>query len=127
MHVFILQKLNPWNKRGTDDLIAVSELTHKPSFNPADVMTDFPALRETPDKKFYLAMDFNKIDNYHFHDVTYYPIAAVERPDHLYLPQMNHISTVLPYAPPLSQLGDITEVRRLVLSYAHSQFSIRNS
>ncbi|KAL4230719.1 Mco1p [Mactra antiquata] len=96
-------KVNPWNKKGTSELIPVAKLK---SFSD---VKDNPALKTNPDKKFYLAMDFNKIDNYHFHDVTYYPISALERPDHLYLPQINHVSNVLPSSPPLSQMSDLNE------------------
>lgn len=72
---------------------------------------DSQALHEIPDRKFYLAMDFNKIDNFHFHDQAFYPISAVEKPNHLYMPQINHISNKVPYAPPLSQLEDLDEVK----------------
>lgn len=88
----------------------MSDLIARPSSHPDDVTDALPTLKPIPDKKFYLAMDFNKIDNYHFHDEAYYPISALERPDHLYLPQINHISSVLPHVPPLTQLEEISEV-----------------
>lgn len=94
--------LNPWNRKGDEIFIPVTNLTTLEDASS-------PALKETPDKKYYLAMDFNKIDNYHFHDMTYYPISAIEKPLHLYLPQMNHVSLMLPSSPPLSQLSDLDE------------------
>nr|XP_022321018.1 oxidoreductase OpS5-like [Crassostrea virginica] len=95
------KKLNPWNKAETDDLIPVSQLV---SLHAND-----DALTETPDKTIYMSMDFNKIDNYHFHDPLLYPISAVERSKHLYLPQINYISNMLPPAPPLTQYKDIPQ------------------
>lgn len=103
----IEQKLNPWNKAETDDLIPVSQLV---SLHASD-----NALTETPDKTIYMSMDFNKIDNYHFHDPLLYPISAVERSKHLYLPQINYISNLLPPAPPLTQYKDIPQVRQDVI------------
>ncbi|XP_053398492.1 uncharacterized protein LOC123558060 [Mercenaria mercenaria] len=95
------KKLNPWNKKGDENNIQVSDLKSR--------LDGKAALKVTPDKKFYLAMDFNKIDNYHFHDVSFYPISAVERPQHLYMPQMNHVTLRLPSSPPLSQHSDLDE------------------
>ena len=103
----IEQKLNPWNKAETDDLIPVSQLV---SLHAND-----DALTETPHKTIYMSMDFNKIDNYHFHDPLLYPISAVERSKHLYLPQINYISNLLPPAPPLTQYKDIPQVRQDVI------------
>ena len=68
------------------------------------------ALKEKPDKKFYVAFDFYKIDNYHFHDRSYHPISAVDKTQHIYMPQINHISNILPHAPPLTQLEDLEKV-----------------
>jgi hypothetical protein len=93
--------LNPWNKKGTDDLIPVSQLESK--------FDDDAAFKQIPDKKFYLAMDFNKIDSLRFHDPTYYPIPALSTKP-LYSPQINHISSILPPAPLLSQSDDIPDV-----------------
>ncbi|XP_061164931.1 uncharacterized protein LOC133173877 [Saccostrea echinata] len=95
------KKLNPWNKAETGDLIPVTKLV---SLDEND-----EALSETPDKTVYMSMDFNKIDNYHFHDPILYPISAVESSKHIYLPQINYISTTLPPAPPLTQFNDIPE------------------
>ena len=101
--VLINQNLNPLNKKATADEISVSQLT--------SLVADQRPFKEVPDKKFYLAMDFNKIDNYHFHYIPYYRIVDVEKSKGLlYMPQINHISNSLPPSPPLSQLDDIPEV-----------------
>lgn len=59
-------------------------------------------------------MDFNKIDNYRFHDPLLYPISAVERSKHLYLPQINYLSMILPPAPLLTQYKDIPQVHTYI-------------
>ncbi|XP_045202825.2 uncharacterized protein LOC123556290 [Mercenaria mercenaria] len=86
-------------------------------FNNSDALKPIPdkkfnnsdALKPIPDKKFYLAMDFNKIDDYHFHDEMYYPLSALNESMHLYVPQINHVSLILPPSPPLTQLQDLDE------------------
>ena len=113
--ILVFQKLNPWNKPSSDELLEVADLTARYA-KPAETPQ---ALKETADKKFYLSMDFNKIDNFHFHDRSYYPISAVARPDHLYLPQINHISNTLRHAPPLSQLEDLDEVNNISSGYKY--------
>ncbi|XP_046546794.1 laccase-2-like [Haliotis rubra] len=93
------QLLNPWNKKGTPDMTPVAWLN--------TTLADPPHFKQVPDKKFYIAMDFNKIDNYVFHHEEFYPLAAVNLNKRLYLPQLNHISNVQPPSPPLSQFADI--------------------
>lgn len=68
------------------------------------------ALKEVPDKKFYLAMDFNDVSNYHFHPESLYPISEVNESMRVYLPQINHVSLALPPSPPLTQYSDLNEV-----------------
>ena len=83
-------------------------MTHLTSLLPND-----EALKEIPDKKFYLSMDFNRIDNYRFHDPTYYPMQSYdgyELKSELLTPQINFISNVLPPSPVLTQYGDIPKV-----------------
>lgn len=95
------KQLNPWNMKGTEELIPVTELV--------SLLTNQTALKKVPDKQYYLAMDFNKIDNYLFQDPTYYPLHAVEQTKHVYMPQINHVSLKLPPSPPLSQYADLNE------------------
>ncbi|XP_060065140.1 uncharacterized protein LOC132545474 [Ylistrum balloti] len=97
------KKLNPWNKKATDMLVPV---THLDNMRPSN-----KALQETPDKKFYLTMDFNNIDNYNFYVGPEYvsPSTVVEAYNHLLSPQINHISNTLPPSPPLTQFHDIPQ------------------
>ena len=70
---------------------------------------DDDTLKEVPDKKFYVAMDFYQVDNFHFHAPGLYPLSAVARDKHLYSPQMNRISFRLPPVPPLTQFRHLDE------------------
>ncbi|XP_012944262.1 laccase-1 [Aplysia californica] len=94
-------KLNPWNSKGTDTLVEVSRMI---STDPDD-----DTMTSEPDRKIYLAMDFNKIDNDRFNKPGLYPFSAVAKNKHLYSPQINHITSVLPSSPPLSQFDDVPE------------------
>ncbi|CAH1780992.1 unnamed protein product [Owenia fusiformis] len=95
------KQLNPLNTKKSDMHIPVSELM---SLDPDD-----ERISGTPDHQLHLAMDFNKVDNEYFHNPTYYPIYQISRKKHLYSPQMNGITMVIPSSPPLTQPEDITE------------------
>ncbi|XP_072166693.1 uncharacterized protein [Diadema setosum] len=53
----------------------------------------------------YVAFDFYKVNNHHYHDPMLYPIEDVALQTSS--PQLNHVSFTLPSAPPLSQLAYI--------------------
>ncbi|XP_071116464.1 uncharacterized protein [Haliotis cracherodii] len=89
--------LNPLNEKGSPDQMPVSWLNA--------TLADPLNLKEKPDKKFYLAVDFNKIDNYRIHHELYYPISATEKD--LPMPQANNISNKEPPAPLLTQYNDV--------------------
>ncbi|XP_071503602.1 uncharacterized protein [Diadema antillarum] len=55
----------------------------------------------------YVAFDFYKVNNHHFHDPILYPIDSEDVAPQTSSPQLNHVSLTLPPAPPLSQLADI--------------------
>ncbi|PVD19698.1 hypothetical protein C0Q70_20189 [Pomacea canaliculata] len=93
--------LNPLNARATDTLVSVNLLN---STEPDD-----DSLKQVPDKRFYLAMDFNQVDNFHFHHPGLYPLKSVIQGKHLYSPQINHISFSSTAVPPLTQMKDIDE------------------
>ncbi|XP_013415315.1 laccase-4-like [Lingula anatina] len=93
------KQLNPWNTKADDNYIPVVQLNNT---DPDDATS-----QEEPDVKFYLAMDFNKIDNELFHNPMYYPVSAIDKGRHLYSPQINHISNIFPPSPPMTQYGDI--------------------
>ncbi|XP_064615679.1 uncharacterized protein LOC135479706 [Liolophura sinensis] len=94
------KQLNPLNTRETADMVPIAKMNA--SFPDDDVSG-------TPDKKFFIGMDFHKIDNRYFHDSKYYPVYAIERKKHLYTPQFNKITMKLPPSPPISQLDDLSE------------------
>lgn len=93
--------LNPWNKKGDASHIQVTELK--------SLVNSKEALKDIPDKQFFLAMDFNEINNYHYHEESLYPMSSVDDAMRLYSPQVNHVSLSLPPSPPLTQLSDLDE------------------
>ena len=64
---------------------------------------------QTVDKKFYISMEFNKINNPEFHNEKLYSLAMTVK-NKLYTPQINNVSLMMPPAPPLYQWDDIPKV-----------------
>lgn len=95
------RKLNPYNSGRSGKLVTVDELE---ALTPNDI-----SLKTFPDKRFYLAMDFNMVENYRFHDPEYYPLssqmgaAGGHHAHHLFTPQINRITFMSPPSPALSQ------------------------
>ncbi|KAK0060978.1 laccase-1 [Biomphalaria pfeifferi] len=69
-------------------------------------LPDDDILTSTPDKQFYLAIDFVPIDNLRSHNIPYYPFNSSVK---FYSPQINWISSQMPPSPPLSQFDDVPE------------------
>ncbi|OWF48064.1 laccase-7-like isoform X2 [Mizuhopecten yessoensis] len=95
-------KLNPFNEEMNGDaMITVADLL---STEPNDI-----SLKPIPDRQFYLAMDFNMVENYRFHDPEYYSLSSQmgavggHHAHHLFTPQINGITYINPPSPPLSQ------------------------
>ena len=101
------QLMNPLNQKATPTLIQMADLN--------TMIPDDPRMKTKPDKKFYVAMDFYRVDNYHFHDPDLYSMSKVAKQMHLLSPQMNHISMTMPSAPPLTQYSDLNEVGVLLI------------
>lgn len=63
-------------------------------------------------KKFYFAMEFNKINNPDFNDETHYPLSMMssfKRPN-IYTPQINNISFKMPSFPLLYKWNQVPTV-----------------
>ena len=76
---------------------------------------DDPIAKEKPDKKFFLAFDFNKVDSLVYNHPKLYPLKYDAPADtDMFLPQVNHITFRLPSAPPLSQPYDVQKVSRII-------------
>ena len=103
----LIQLLNPWNAPGSNTQVEITRMRSEIPDENDGVLTS------VPDKKFYLGMDFNKVDNFNFHNPDFYPLSFVERSKHLYSPQMNRISSQRPPSPPLSQYDDVPQVTRM--------------
>ncbi|XP_041365213.1 laccase-2-like [Gigantopelta aegis] len=93
--------LSPYNTNGPATSRHVVEMT---SLHPDDV-----TLKATPDKKFYLRVDFNRINNYNYHSPELYPLENVTSAMELLTNQINYISSILPPSPLLTQHGDVPE------------------
>ncbi|XP_038050215.1 laccase-5-like [Patiria miniata] len=91
--------VNPLNQEASETAIAISQLNATEPDDGTSV--------EQADVIHYLGLDFNKVNNYHFHDPVSYPIEDIARTHHLYSPQINHLSFAFPPSPPLTQHRDI--------------------
>ncbi|RUS76214.1 hypothetical protein EGW08_016021, partial [Elysia chlorotica] len=70
------------------------------------VHDDDPSLRETPDRKIVLAMDFRMVNNPRFHDQDLYSIQDVRKKCMCVCVCINDISFLFPSSPALTQLRD---------------------
>ncbi|KAJ8030200.1 Laccase-2 [Holothuria leucospilota] len=96
-------ELNPLNEMESDSNMQINRVR---ALEPDDVTMD----PEQSVSTYYLAMDFNMVNNYHFHDPDYYPIEEVDRSKgHLYTPQLNHISFSFPPASLLHQHNELDQ------------------
>ncbi|KAK4308758.1 hypothetical protein Pmani_019558 [Petrolisthes manimaculis] len=64
------------------------------------------AVPQTVDKQFYLAFDFNRVNNTVFFNPELYPFNGVSKEWQINTPQLNDLSFALPKSPPLSQPND---------------------
>jgi len=101
---FILKQLNPWNKYVNNETrqnyIEIDEL--KAVLD--DQTTKFyDKIFNSTVKKYYLAMEFNKVDNGEFHDENLYSFDYTNQTKRalLYTPQINNISLKMPSTPVL--------------------------
>ncbi|XP_041354915.1 laccase-5-like [Gigantopelta aegis] len=93
---------NPLNQKANSTMIQMAD--HD------TMIADDPRMKEKPDKKFYITMDFYKVNNVYYHEPELYPISSVSDEMQLSTPQMNHISYMMPPVPPLTQYSDLPEV-----------------
>ncbi|PAA58571.1 hypothetical protein BOX15_Mlig012506g2 [Macrostomum lignano] len=100
------RQLNPFNRAPDANHIDVTSLRTPAGWPPADHLTvDGPV-----DAKFYLAFDFEVVNNSRYHHPAYYPISAVRKSDgHLYTPQINNVALHMPPAPLLYQFDDVLQ------------------
>ena len=80
---------------------------------PDKYVTDFlEKINTTNVKKYYLAMEFNKISNPEFNDEHYYSLSMLNELNRqqLYTPQINNISMHMPSVPLLYRWSEIPKV-----------------
>ncbi|KAK3791910.1 hypothetical protein RRG08_026812 [Elysia crispata] len=97
------QGLNPINRRSSKELMSVKELR-----SATGELDNDPSLKETPDRKIVLAMDFRIVNNPRFHDEDLYSVEdfPMAGGNNRQTPQINDISFVFPPSPALTQLSD---------------------
>ena len=63
-------------------------------------------------KRFYLSMEFNKINNPEFKDPIYYPLKWMTPNGRtsIFTPQINNISFMMPFSPPLFTWDQLPKV-----------------
>ncbi|XP_069956892.1 uncharacterized protein [Cherax quadricarinatus] len=89
--------VNPLNSYGTaEEEVTMVKMN---SFEPK-------VLEEQVDKKFYLALNFNFVDNLYFFDPEFYTLNEVSDIWQTPTPQINNITFRFPLSPPLSQPSD---------------------
>lgn len=101
--------LNPLNIGPSRGFITVDQLD--------SLVPDDDVLKPVPDKKFYIAMDFNMVENPYFQNSKYYSLNTMmnrhghgKHSMHMLSPQLNHISFMVPPSPPLTQHSSIVDV-----------------
>ncbi|XP_066951999.1 LOW QUALITY PROTEIN: uncharacterized protein [Macrobrachium rosenbergii] len=85
--------LNPLNSVDGEDQLIMTDV---------DALESYTVLPDV-DKKFYLAFDFNQINNTCLFNPELYPFNGVDEIWHANTPQINDISFAFPASPPLSQ------------------------
>lgn len=64
------------------------------------------------DKKIYIGMSFELVNNPELNSQLLYPVDEVQPIGRYYMPQLNHISMHMPSAPLLYQMNSIKEVNK---------------
>ncbi len=112
--------MNPWNKyitNATRSLYTrINELKSVPSADGEELLR---LINTTNVKKYYLSMEFNRINNDEFMDPTLYPLNIVMqfKRTPLYTPQINNISMMMPSAPVLYNWKNIERVFFVIEKY----------
>nr|AQY62684.1 laccase 1 [Bemisia tabaci] len=96
-------KINPLNEGSEDNgTLNIAELRSMEPLSEKD-----PSLKDTADFTHYLAYDFYRIDNPHYHKKNLYGFNSVIEKKRVLTPQINHISMKLPSFPLLPQRDEI--------------------
>jgi hypothetical protein len=112
---YLLQKkqLNPWNKfKNNLTKNLYTKIDEIKSFDDKANNLFLSKINTTNVKRFYLAMEFNKINNEEFYDEKLYSLSDILYYNRtpLYTPQINNISMMLPETPVLYKWNSIDRV-----------------
>lgn len=106
--------MNPWNTQITDanrkSFIEMDEMRAIPDFETAQFLKK---IKTSPNpKKYYLAMEFNKINNPEFQNERYYSLSTIKEYNRtlLYSTQINNITMEMPSTPILFNWNKIPKV-----------------
>jgi hypothetical protein len=106
-----LKQLNPANlqvtRNNSDRFVQITELR--------SLKVEPRNYNAIVDKKFYLSIDFYKIDNIEFHPSDLYSFEASKK--QVFTPQINKITLMMPPVPPLYQWNDVPKVCFFKLIY----------
>lgn len=85
--------LNPLNSIGGPEQLTVMDMTALKPYTAPEVV----------DKQFYLAFDLKEVNNTALYNEDYYPYSGVDKLWKVRTPQVNGVTFIPPYSPPLSQ------------------------
>jgi hypothetical protein len=104
LSLFSFKLLNPWNFQVTsNNSQKFVQIDNLKSLNIVPKSYDAPV-----NKRFYLSMEFNKIDNTEYQNHNLYSLAASKK--QVFTPQINKISMMMPPVPPLYQWDQMPKV-----------------
>lgn len=118
----MFKQLNPWNRLinetnrekfvQIDEIPAVVDREVAAIYSKIFTNTTNENTTTKPVRKFYLAMEFNQINNPEFQDERLYSLGMFGQFNRtpLYTPQINNISMVMPSQPALYEWNQIPQV-----------------
>lgn len=112
----MFKQLNPWNKFINEtNRLKYTQINELKSFKHKEIDEFYEKIfdKNQTVKKFYLAMEFNKINNPEFYDEKLYSLSMIENLNRLplYTPQINNISMKMPSVPVLYEWDSIPKVK----------------
>lgn len=127
--------MNPWNRHINEtNHLKYTQINELNSFSNKEIDDLYEKIfdKNKTVKKFYLAMEFNKINNPEFYDEKLYSLNMIENLSRLplYTPQINNISMKMPSVPILYEWNSIAKVNFVIyiffMKIINKIFLVRN-
>lgn len=127
--------MNPWNRHINEtNHFKYTQINELKSFSNKEIDDLYEKIfdKNKTVKKFYLAMEFNKINNPEFYDEKLYSLNMIENLSRLplYTPQINNISMKMPSVPILYEWNSIAKVNFVIyifyMKIINKIFLVRN-